>query len=121
MAEIQLGVVEARFADIIWENEPVSSSTLVKLAGEQLQWKRTTVHTVLRRLCDKGLFQNDNGTVTALISRDRFYSMQSEQFVQTAFQGSFPAFLAAFSKSRPLTQAERDLVRQMIDSAEEEP
>lgn len=121
MAEIQLGVVEARFADIIWENEPVSSSTLVKLAGEQLQWKRTTVHTVLRRLCDKGLFQNDNGTVTALISRDRFYSMQSEQFVQTAFQGSFPAFLAAFSKSRPLTQAERDLVRQMIDDAEEEP
>lgn len=69
MAEIQLGAVEARFADIIWENEPVSSSALVKLAGEQLQWKRTTVHTVLRRLCDKGLFQNDNGTVTALISR----------------------------------------------------
>ena len=81
MAEIQLGAVEARFADIIWENEPVSSSALVKLAGEQLQWKRTTVHTVLRRLCDKGLFQNDNGTVTALISREQFYSMQSEQFV----------------------------------------
>ncbi len=120
MAEIQLGVVEARFADIIWENEPVSSSTLVKLAGEQLQWKRTTVHTVLRRLCDKGLFQNENGTVTALISRDRFYSMQSEQFVQNTFHGSFPAFLAAFSRSRPLTDAERELVRQMIDSVEEE-
>ena len=117
MAEIQLGVVEARFADIIWENEPVSSSTLVKLAGEQLQWKRTTVHTVL---CDKGLFRNDNGMVTALISREQFYSMQSEQFVQTAFQGSFPAFLAAFSRNRPLTEAERELVRQMIDSVEEE-
>ena len=116
MAEIQLGVVEARFADIIWENEPVSSSTLVKLAGEQLQWKRTTVHT----LCDKGLFRNDNSMVTALISREQFYSMQSEQFVQTAFQGSFPAFLAAFSRSRPLTDAERELVRQMIDSVEEE-
>lgn len=120
MAEIQLGAVEARFADIIWENEPVTSSALVKLAGEKLQWKRTTVHTVLRRLCDKGLFQNENGTVTALISRDRFYSMQSEQFVQIAFQGSFPAFLAAFSRSRPLTDAERELVRQMIDSVEEE-
>ena len=72
MAEIQLGAVEARFADIIWENEPVTSSALVKLAGEQLQWKRTTVHTVLRRLCDKGLFQNDNGTVTALIYREQF-------------------------------------------------
>ena len=92
----------------------------MKLAGEQLQWKRTTVHTVLRRLCDKGLFRNDNSMVTALISREQFYSMQGEQFVQTAFQGSFPAFLAAFSRSRPLTDAERELVRQMIDSVEEE-
>lgn len=120
MAEIQLGVVESRFADMIWKNEPVSSSELVKMAGETLQWKRTTVHTVLRRLCDKGLFRNDNGTVTALISREQFYSMQSEQFVENTFQGSFPAFLAAFSMSRPLTDAERELVRQMIDRAEEE-
>ena len=120
MAEIQLGVVESRFADMIWKNEPVSSSELVKMAGEALQWKRTTVHTVLRRLCDKGLFRNDNGTVTALISREQFYAMQSEQFVENTFQGSFPAFLAAFSRSRPLTDAERELVRQMIDRAEEE-
>lgn len=120
MAEIQLGVVESRFADMIWKNEPVSSSELVKMAGETLQWKRTTVHTVLRRLCDKGLFRNDNGTVTALISREQFYAMQSEQFVENTFQGSFPAFLAAFSRSRPLTDAERELVRQMIDRAEEE-
>ena len=119
MSEIQLGVVESRFADMIWANEPVSSSALVKLAGEELHWKRTTVHTVLRRLCDKGLFRNDNGTVTALISGEQFYSMQSEQFVDTAFQGSFPAFLAAFSRSRPLTEEERELVRQMIDQAEE--
>lgn len=119
MAEIQLGVVESRFADMIWKNEPVSSSTLVKLAGEELQWKRTTVHTVLRRLCDKGLFRNDNGMVTSLISRDQFYSMQSEQFVDTAFQGSFPAFLAAFSRNRPLTEEERELVRRLIDQADE--
>ncbi len=119
MAEIQLGVVESRFADIIWKNEPVSSSTLVKLAGEELQWKRTTVHTVLRRLCDKGLFQNDSGTVTSLISREQFYAMQSEQFVDSAFHGSFPAFLAAFTKNRSLTDAERELVRQMIEKTEE--
>ena len=119
MAEIQLGVVESRFADIIWKNEPVSSSTLVKLAGEELQWKRTTAHTVLRRLCDKGLFQNDNGTVTSLISREQFYAMQSEQFVDAAFQGSFTAFLAAFTKNRSLTDAERELVRQMIEKTEE--
>ena len=103
MAEIQLGVVESRFADIIWKNEPVSSSTLVKLAGEELQWKRTTAHTVLRRLCDKGLFQNDNGTVTSLISREQFYAM----------------FLAAFTRNRSLTDAERELVRQMIEKTEE--
>lgn len=120
MAEIQLGVAEARFADMIWKNEPVSSSELVKMAGEALQWKRTTVHTVLRRLCDKGLFRNDNGTVTSIISREQFYAMQSEQFVENTFQGSFPAFLAAFSRSRPLTDAERELIRQMIDRAEEE-
>ena len=118
MAEIQLGVVESRFADIIWRNEPVSSSTLVKLAGEELQWKRTTVHTVLRRLCDKGLFQNDNGTVTSLVSREQFYSMQSKQFVDTAFHGSFPAFLAAFTKNRALSDGERELIRQLIDQEE---
>ena len=66
MAEIQLGVVEARYADIIWEHEPVSSSELVKLTEEAFHWKRTTAHNVLRRLCDKGLFRNDNGTVTSL-------------------------------------------------------
>ena len=69
MAEIQLGTVEARFADIIWENEPVTSTELTKLAAAELVWKRTTMHTVLRRLCDKGLFQNNNGVVTSLISR----------------------------------------------------
>lgn len=120
MSDIQLGVIESRFADMIWKNEPVSSSALVKMAGEELQWKRTTVHTVLRRLCDKGLFQNDNGTVTSLISREQFYAMQSQQFVDTTFHGSFPAFLAAFTKNRSLTDAERDMVRKMIDEAEEE-
>ena len=101
------------------ENEPVSSSTLVKLAGEELQWKRTTVHTVLRRLCDKGLFQNDHGMVTSLISREQFYALQSQQFVDNTFHGSLPAFLAAFTKSRTLTDAERDQVRKMIDEAGE--
>ena len=87
MAEIQLGVVEARYADIIWEHEPVSSSELVKLTEEAFHWKRTTAHNVLRRLCDKGLFRNDNGTVTSLISRDEFYAMQSRQFVEDTFEG----------------------------------
>lgn len=115
MPDIQLGLVESRFADIIWANAPVSSSALVKLAGEALGWKRTTVHTVLRRLCDKGLFRNDNGTVTALMSREQFYALQSTQFVDNAFHGSFPEFLAAFTQGRPLTEAERELVRRMLE------
>lgn len=118
--EIQLGVVESRFADIIWKNEPVTSSALVKLAGQELQWKRTTVHTVLRRLCDKGLFQNENGMVTSLVSREQFYALQSQKFVDDTFSGSLPAFLAAFSMGRKLTDAERELIQQIIDQAGEE-
>lgn len=117
--EIQLGVVESRFADIIWKNEPVTSSALVKLAGQELQWKRTTVHTVLRRLCDKGLFQNENGMVTSLVSREQFYALQSQKFVDDTFSGSLPAFLAAFSMGRKLTDAERELIQQIIDQAGE--
>ncbi len=120
MAEIQLGVVESRFADIIWQHEPVTSSQLVKLGNQELQWKRTTVHTVLRRLCDKGLFQNDGGIVTSIISREQFYSMQSQKFVEDTFDGSLPSFLAAFMKDRKLSDAERAQIRAMIDSAAEE-
>ena len=119
MAEIQLGVIESRFADLVWGNEPVSSSVLVKLAGEELGWKRTTVHTVLRRLCDKGLFRNENGTVTSILSREQFYSMQSEQFVEENFQGSLPAFVAAFTARKSLSQKEIDEIQQMIDAAKE--
>ncbi len=120
MNEIQLGVVESRFADMIWQCEPVTSSELVKLGARELQWKRTTVHTVLRRLCDKGLFQNNGGVVTALISREQFYAMQSQKFVEDAFAGSLPAFLAAFSKGRRLSDAEKEQIRALIDAAGEE-
>ena len=85
MAEIQLGVIEARYADMIWAHEPVTSSELVKMTAVEFNWKRTTAHNVLRRLIDKGLFRNENGVVTAVISRDEFYSMQSRQYVEDAF------------------------------------
>lgn len=120
MAEIQLGVIEARFADMIWEREPVTSSELVKLTAVEFNWKRTTTHNVLRRLIDKGLFQNQNGTVTSVISRAEFYSMQSKRYVEESFNGSLPAFIAAFTKSSKLTPEEAEAIRQMIDSAEEE-
>ena len=117
--EIQLGVIEARYADMIWEHEPVTSSALVKLTAVAFNWKRTTAHNVLRRLIDKGLFQNENGVVTSVISRDEFYSRQSKQYVEDTFAGSLPAFIAAFTQNSRLTQEEADAIRKMIDQAEE--
>ena len=119
MAEIQLGVIEARYADMIWEQEPVKSSELVKLTAVEFNWKRTTAHNVLRRLCDKGLFQNQDGIVTSRISRQEFYSLQSRKFVEDTFDGSLPAFLAAFIQKGALTPEETAEIRKMIDDAEE--
>lgn len=117
MAEIQLGVAESRFADMIWENEPISSSDLVKLADKEFSWKRTTTHTVIKRLCDKELFVNNKGIVSSLISREQFYSLQSIRYVEESFNGSLPAFIAAFSKGRKLGEKEIEEIRKMIDEA----
>ena len=113
--ELQLGLVESRFADIIWQNEPVTSSELVKKAKEELGWARTTTHTVIRRLCDKGLFVNEKGTVTAKLSREEFYTNQSLQYVEETFDGSLPKFIAAFTKGKKITKEEADAIRKMID------
>ena len=115
MKDIQLGAVESKFADIIWENEPISSSDLAKKSEEALTWKKTTSFTVLKRLCDKGLFQNDHGTVISLISREEFYSMQSEKFVEETFDGSLPAFFTAFTSRKKLSSDEVEELRRMID------
>lgn len=120
MADIQLGAVESRFADIIWENEPVSSGDVVKMAEAALGWKKSTTFTVLRRLCEKGIFRNEKGTVTSLISRQDFYSLQSEQFVEDTFGGSLPAFLAAFTKRKKLSAAEIEELRKMINDYKED-
>ncbi len=120
MNDYQMGAVESRFADIIWENEPISSSDLAKRSEERLKWKKTTSYTVLKRLCDKGIFQNEKGTVTSLISRQSFYAMQSERFVDETFKGSLPAFLAAFTSRKQLTVEEVAHLRKMIADYEEE-
>ena len=119
MAEIQLGVIEARYADMIWEHEPVTSSELVKLTAVAFNWKRTTAHNVLRRLIDKGLFRNENGVVTSVISREQFYSMLSRKYVEDTFHGSLPAFLAAFMQDSKITADEAEAIHRMIDEAEE--
>ena len=116
MAEYKLGEVESVFADIIWNNEPLSSRRLAELAQERLNWKRTTTYTVLKRLCDRELFQNKDSIVTSLVSREEFYARQSEQFVEETFQGSLPAFLAAFGSRKKLSDAEIEELQKVIDA-----
>ena len=118
MSEKQMGAVESRFADIIWENEPISSSELARKSEELLSWKKTTSFTVLKRLCDKGIFQNSKGTVTSRISRREYYAIQSEQFVEETFKGSLPAFLAAFSARKALSPEEVAQLRRMVEEYE---
>lgn len=115
MADIRLGEVESRFADIIWANEPLHSRVLAELAGQELGWKRSTSYTILKRLCDRGLFRNDGGNVTSQVSREEFYALQSEKFVEDTFDGSLPAFLAAFGSRKKLTDAQIDELQQIID------
>jgi predicted transcriptional regulator len=115
MSEMQLGVIEARFADIIWKNEPVPSSAIVKLAEKELGWKKSTTYTVLKRLCEKGIFKNEGSTVSSLISKSEFYALQSERFVEETFSGSLPAFIAAFTKRKALSADEIEEIRRLID------
>ena len=117
MSELRMGAIESRFADIIWQNEPVTSPELVKLAAKELDWKKSTTYTVLKRLCDRGIFQNSDGMVTSLISRKDFYAMQSEKFVEETFSGSLPAFLAAFTTRKKLSEAEINELQELIDQS----
>ncbi|MBQ7246783.1 MAG: BlaI/MecI/CopY family transcriptional regulator [Lachnospiraceae bacterium] len=118
MSQYQMGVVETRFAEIIWDNEPLSSMELVRKAGELLDWKKSTTFTVLRRLCEKGLFRNESGVVTSLVTRDQFFAAQSRQYIDDIFGGSLPAFLAAFTAGKKLTEAEAAELQRIIDRTE---
>lgn len=116
MDDYKLGPVESRFADIIWCHEPLHSRELVALCQQELNWKKPTTYTVLRKLCQRGIFQNAEGMVSSLISRQEFYARQSEQFLQESFDGSLPAFLAAFTARKKLSRQEVEEIRRMIDS-----
>lgn len=115
MSNLKLGAVESRFADLIWTHAPVSSTQLVRLAEAALGWKKSTTYTVLRRLCGRGIFQNEGGKVTALLSREEYYAAQSEQFVEETFSGSLPAFLAAFTARKRLSDEEISELQRLID------
>ena len=120
MEERKLGPVELRFAELIWENAPISSGELVKLCARELEWKKSTTYTVLKKLCEQGLFQNQGGTVTVLVSRQDYQARQSKQFVADTFSGSLPAFLAAFAQGAPLSQKDIADIRAQIDRFEQE-
>ena len=119
MDDMKLGYVESRFADIIWKHEPLTSGQLVKLCQQELEWKKSTTYTVLKKLCERGIFQNQEGMVTSLISRQDFYAMQSEKFVDETFEGSLPAFLAAFTTSKTLSAQEIAEIQQLIEGFKE--
>ena len=115
MIDMELGVVQERFADLVWANELVASGELVKICEKELEWKKSTTYTVLRKLCEKGLFQNEDGIVTSLISKEEFYSAKSKQIVEDSYSGSLPAFVAAFISNKKLTAKEADEIQKMID------
>ena len=117
--DYRMGAAETRFAEIIWDNAPVSSGELVRLSGEKLGWKKSTAYTVLRRLCDKGLFRNEDGVVSVLVDRTGYEESQSRQFVSDSFGGSLPAFLAAFTARKKLTEKEISELEKLIDEARE--
>ena len=119
MSDLKMGTAEARFADIIWEKEPITSGQLAQIGLAEFNWKRTTSHTVLNRLCDRGLFQKENGMVTSLISREEYYARHSESYVEETFGGSLPAFLAAFGTRKQLSDAEVDELKKLIDGMKE--
>ncbi len=119
MSDIELGVVQERFADIVWENEPIASGDLVKVCEKKLNWKKPTTYTVLRKLCEKGVLKNENGIVSSVISKKDFYAAKTEQIIEDSFSGSLPAFISAFVSNKKLTAKEVDEIQKMIDEFKE--
>ena len=115
MDETRLGPMEARFAQLIWDHAPIPSGQLVKLCQEELSWKKSTTYTMLQRLCRRGLFQNVDSVVSVRMTREEFQARQSERFVEQTFEGSLPAFLAAFTTRKKLTDQEVAALQRLID------
>ncbi len=116
MEETRLGLVEARFADLVWQHAPVASGELVRLAADALDWKKSTTYTVLKKLCGRGLFVNEGGTVRALLTREEFYAAAGARFVQESYNGSLPAFVAAFAARQSLSAEDVAALRRIIDA-----
>lgn len=120
METYKLGEMEQKFAELIWEHEPVASGALAKLCEEAFEWKRTTTYTMLKRLCQRNIFANEKGTVVAKMTREEFLGAQGEQFINENYQGSLPRFLAAFNKRKRMSESEIAQLKKLIEEYEEE-
>ena len=120
MEETKLGVIESRFADLIWAHAPLTSGELVKLCQAELTWKKSTTYTVLKKLCDRGVLQNEGGTVTSRVARQTVQCAESAAVVDKTFGGSLPRFVAAFLRTKPISDAEAAEIRDLLDAAHEE-
>lgn len=120
MEEMRLAETELRFTELVWDKEPLTSGELVQLCEKELSWKKSTTYTVLRRVCQKGILQNEGGRVTSRMTRAEYEAICSEQFLRNNFDGSLPRFLAAFMSRKKLDSKQIAEIQQMIDSYEEE-
>ncbi|MBR0446308.1 MAG: BlaI/MecI/CopY family transcriptional regulator [Oscillospiraceae bacterium] len=118
MMDTRLGLIESRFADIVWANAPLSTRQLVSICNDELDWARTTTYTVLKKLCERGIFEMTNKTVTVLVPKEEFRAIRSQQFVNDNFQGSLPAFIAAFASRQNLSREELCELKKLINSME---
>jgi predicted transcriptional regulator len=119
MGELKIAETEYKFVELVWESEPIPSGELVRLCEKELNWKKSTTYTVLRRLCEKGILQNENATVTSLVKKEEYMGLRSEQFVEDTFEGSLPQFIAAFMSRKKLNKKQIDEIQQMIDAYKE--
>lgn len=119
MKEYKLAETEERFAELIWKNQPIGSGDLVKLCEKEMNWKKSTTYTVLKKLCEKGIFQNNNAVVSSLITRDEYYARQSIRFVEDTFGGSLPKFLTSFIGTKKLNKRQVDELKKLIDEHKE--
>ncbi len=119
MNEYRLAQGEAKFAELIWLYEPITSMELVKLCEKEMNWKKSTTYTVLKKLCDKGIFRNDNTLVSSLITKDEFYARKSRRFVEDTFGGSLPKFITAFIGGGKLSDKQAQELKKLIDQHKE--
>ena len=115
MADYKLGEMESKFADLIWKNAPINSTELVRLSEEKMKWKKSTTYTMLKRLCDRGIFKNEEAVVTAHMSRNEFYAGQSRRYVEDTFGGSLPRFLASFIGGQKLSDKQAEELVRLIN------